>query len=370
MFYYILFYKMNPYSNKYSYFPHVNQSNTISQSVSQNWGLNSNNNYSNQNQKNAIWNNTYSPYNNLYSLNKNQIEKKKQFLNPYNFSSNNHDYSNEKTNQINYNNYNLSSHSSQNSFENKNIWNSSLPNNPISMYTNNYNKADTIIEPSNNNSYLSSTNYNLNYNSNYNQNNNYSKNNNSSSSNKNNNNYYYNNYNKNNYNVYNENKNNKPEEKKEENIIENKEEITFDSNRVETWGDFTQYWIFLHHHNVIQGLQNLIYSKKNFFVFMYGTHDTRGVSWCSDCYYAEPNVNLIKGIIASKEKEKEIYFVNIPIDKEKKSFYKQNQILKMSHVPTLIYFENGKEIRRIIQNDLFNKDRVVDFVMKSYKRFY
>ena len=238
------------------------------------------------------------------------------------------------------------------------------------MYTNNYNKADTIIEPSNNNSYLPSTNYNLNYNSNYNQKNNYSKNNNSSSSNKNNNNYYYNNYNKNNYNVYNENKNNKPEEKKEENIIENKEEITFDSNRVETWGDFTQYWIFLHHHNVINGLQNLIYSKKNFFVFMYGTHDTRGISWCSDCYYAEPNVNLIKGIIASKEKEKEIYFVNIPIDKEKKSFYKQNQILKMSHVPTLIYFENGKEIRRIIQNDLFNKDRVVDFVMKSYKRFY
>ena len=348
---YIYFKKMNPYNNNYSYSPYSNyQKNKISQFESQ---INSNNNLLNQNQKNNIWNNSYSNYNNPYSSNKTETENKNKYLNPYNFPSNKeNDYSIEKTNSTN-NNYNVSQ-ISQNSYQNKNIWNSSLPNNPISMYSNDYNKAKTMLESLNKNSYLSSSNYNSNSNYNNNQYNNYS---NIFNTNNNNNNYSNDNYNK----IYNENKNN---------IVEDKIEKRFENSQTETWRDFSKYWIFLHHHNLIQGLQNLIYSKNNFFVYMYGTHDTKGKSWCSDCYYAEPNVNLIKGIIASKEIEKEIYFVNIPIDKDKKTFYKENQILKMSHVPTLIYFENGKEIRRIVQDDMFNKDKVVDFVMKSYKKFY
>ena len=56
--------------------------------------------------------------------------------------------------------------------------------------------------------------------------------------------------------------------------------------------------------------------------------------WNSDCIYAEVNVNLIKGIISSKKKD--INFVNIYIDKEKKRFYKKKEILKIINVPTLI----------------------------------
>ena len=375
---------MNPYNNIYSYSPSSNyQTNKISQYTSQNWNIKYYNNFSSQNQKNDLWNdsqlncdnnaylnnnsslnnsNNSKIYNNSFNNNQYLKNKNQIFLNPYNFPSlKNNDYSIEKPKPTNYNS--SQNNYQNNNFQNKNynIWNSSLSNNPISMYTNDYNKAKILTENSNKNSYISSYNNNHNYNTNK---------------------YNYSpyNYNNNTFNNTNnkieiekdnllQNKNNIITEKKEELIKENKPEITYDSSKVETWGDFTKYWIFLHHHNVVEGLQNLIYSKKNFFVFMYGTHDSKGRSWCSDCIYAEPNVNLIKGIIASKEKEKEVYFVNIPIDKEKKPFYKKNEILKMIHVPTLIYFEYGKEIRRIIQDELFNKDRVVDFVMKTYKRF-
>ena len=386
---------MNPYYNIYSYSPNSNyQTNKISQYTFQNWNVNYYNNLSNQNQKNDLWNNLKLNYNNnsylnnksslnnsnnssifnkSYNNNSNLNNNNQNFLNPYNFPSlKNHGYSIEKPKPTNYNS---SQNNFQNNYQNKNnnIWNSSLQNNPISMYSNDYNKTKLLTENSNNNLFMSSyKNYNYN-----NDKSNYSSYNNNIINNTNN--YLYNNSNVLN-NVNNnleikkdnliQNENNIITEKKEELIKENKPEITYDSSKIETWGDFTKYWIFLHHHNVIEGLQKLIYSKKNFFVFMYGTHDSKGRSWCSDCVYAEPNVNLIKGIIASKEKEKEVYFVNIPIDKEKKPFYKKNEILKMIHVPTLIYFEYGKEIRRIIQDELFNKDRVVDFVMKTYKKFY
>ena len=268
---------MNPYNN-FSYSTYSNY-----QNKNQSYNNNTNdNNYPYNNNQNQYQSNPY-----------NQNNKNQNFLNPYNFPN---------TLQNNINSYSNT--------QNQNIISkSSLQNNPISMYSNDYYKAKNLINQNN-------TNNNINNNSN------------------------------NNYN------------------------ITYDNTKIETWGDFTKYWIFLHHHNYNEGVKNLLKSKKNFFVFMYGSHDSKGISWCSDCRYAEPNINLIKGIIASKEKEKEIYFINIPIDKEKKPFYKNDIILKLSHVPTLIYFENGKEIRRIIQDDMFDKKKVVDFVMKSYQRFY
>ena len=268
---------MNPYNN-FSYSTYSNY-----QNKNQSYNNNTNdNNYPYNNNQNQYQSNPY-----------NQNNKNQNFLNPYNFPN---------TLQNNTNSYSNT--------QNQNIISkSSLQNNPISMYSNDYYKAKNLINQNN-------TNNNINNNSN------------------------------NNYN------------------------ITYDNTKIETWGDFTKYWIFLHHHNYKEGIQNLLKLKKNFFIYMYGSHDSKGISWCSDCRYAEPNINLIKGIIASKEKEKEIYFINIPIDKEKKPFYKSDNILKLSHVPTLIYFENGNEIRRIIQNDMFDKKKVVDFIMKSYQRFY
>ena len=266
---------MNPYNNNFSYSNYSNYQNS-NQPYNNNTN---NNNYPFNNNQNQYQSNPY-----------NQNNKNQNFLNPYNFpntlKNNTNSYSNPQNQNIIYNS-------------------SSLKNNPISMYTNDYYKAKNLINQNDSN-----------------------------------------------------------------NNLNNDYNITYDNTKIETWGDFTKYWIFLHHHNYKEGIQNLLKLKKNFFVYMYGSHDSKGISWCSDCRYAEPNINLIKGIIASKENEKEIYFVNIPIDKEKKPSYKNDNILKLTHVPTLIYFENKNEIRRIIQNDMFDKKKVIDFIMKSYKRFY
>ena len=99
---------------------------------------------------------------------------------------------------------------------------------------------------------------------------------------------------------------------------------------------------------------------------MYGKHDMRGQSWCSDCDIAAPFINNIKPIIAKNELIKEIYFVNIPIPKEKRKLYSSNRVLKMVHVPTLIYFEKGKEVARIMETQMFSQFEVTSFVEKAY----
>ena len=99
---------------------------------------------------------------------------------------------------------------------------------------------------------------------------------------------------------------------------------------------------------------------------MYGKHDMRGQSWCSDCEIAQPFINNIKPIIAKNEQYKEIFFVNIPIPREKRKLYSSNKILKMVHVPTLIYFQKGREVGRILENQIFSQFQVTSFVEKAY----
>ena len=102
---------------------------------------------------------------------------------------------------------------------------------------------------------------------------------------------------------------------------------------------------------------------------MYGKHDMRGQSWCSDCVIAEPFLDNIKPIIAKNESIKEIYFVNIPIPREKKKLYSSNKVLKMVHVPTLIYFQKGKEVARLTETQMFSQYQVTSFVEKVYTDF-
>ena len=99
---------------------------------------------------------------------------------------------------------------------------------------------------------------------------------------------------------------------------------------------------------------------------MYGKHDMRGQSWCSDCDIAEPFINNIKPIIAKNELIKEIYFVNLPIPREKRKLYSSNKILKLAHVPTLIYFQKGKEVARLMETQMFSQFEVTSFVEKAY----
>jgi thiol-disulfide isomerase/thioredoxin len=133
------------------------------------------------------------------------------------------------------------------------------------------------------------------------------------------------------------------------------------------WANFPKYWIYCTEENFELKIKDLILNQKNFFAFMYGKHDMWGQSWCSDCDIAEPFVNNVKPLIAKNEEIKEIYFVNIPIAKDKKKLYKDNKTLKFHHVPTLIYFQRGKEIRRMTENQMFSQFQVTSFVEKAYE---
>ena len=133
------------------------------------------------------------------------------------------------------------------------------------------------------------------------------------------------------------------------------------------WANFPKYWIYCTEDNFELKIKDLILNKKNFFAFMYGKHDMRGQSWCSDCEIAQPFINNIKAIIAKNEQFKEVYFVNIPIAREKRKLYSSNKILKMAHVPTLIYFQKGREVGRILENQMFSQYQVTSFVEKAYE---
>ena len=137
------------------------------------------------------------------------------------------------------------------------------------------------------------------------------------------------------------------------------------------WANFPKYWIYCTEENFDLKIRDLILSQKNFFAFMYGKHDNiRGQSWCSDCEIAEPFMNNVKPIIAKNEQIKEVYFVNIPVPKDKKKLYHDNKTLKMQHVPTLIYFQKGKEISRLTENQMFSQYQVTSFVEKAYEDVY
>ena len=99
---------------------------------------------------------------------------------------------------------------------------------------------------------------------------------------------------------------------------------------------------------------------------MFGSKDNNNLSWCRDCNFAEPFVSNGKKIVLKNNNS--ILWVNIPIDKDKKYVYKYNKFLKMNCVPTLIYFKNGIEIGRIIQNDLFNQDNINNFIIQSLNK--
>ena len=137
-------------------------------------------------------------------------------------------------------------------------------------------------------------------------------------------------------------------------------------NNFNIWANFPKYWIYCTEENFDLKINDLIRCKKNFFAYMYGKHDIRGISWCSDCEMAKKFVDNVKPIVAKNEQKKEVYFVNIPDAKDKKKLYMANMFLKMTHVPTLIYFKEGREIKRITENQLFTQHAVTDFVESAY----
>ena len=114
-------------------------------------------------------------------------------------------------------------------------------------------------------------------------------------------------------------------------------------------------------------LQELVKNKKNMLVHIYGTIDSSGKSWCPDCVESHPHIEAIKPIIDEKQDEKEIYFIDIPEDWNKRDIYKKNPILKEKRVPTLIYFYQGREMGRIVEDEMSSYDSVKEFIDQIYE---
>jgi thiol-disulfide isomerase/thioredoxin len=136
------------------------------------------------------------------------------------------------------------------------------------------------------------------------------------------------------------------------------------------WKDFPEFWLTFTIENFAANIKKLISEKKSFFLYLYGTHDKNGKSWCPDCVRSEPFVNKAKEIIAARENEKEIYFVNVPIDFDKRAFFRNDKIAKMKRVPTLAFFNKGRELGRIIEHEMDTQEMIDGFVLQVYDEDY
>ena len=116
-------------------------------------------------------------------------------------------------------------------------------------------------------------------------------------------------------------------------------------------------------------LRQLLQNRKTFFLFVYGSHDYTGKSWCSDCNIAMPNVEDGKKVIKNKKFEKEVFFFSLPIYKIYMSDLKDDPVIQLERVPTLIYFENGLERNRLVENELFSYQVVNNFILQAYEQY-
>jgi hypothetical protein len=105
----------------------------------------------------------------------------------------------------------------------------------------------------------------------------------------------------------------------------------------------------------------LIKDKQSFLAYFHGAHDEEThKSWCSDCDIAKP---VIDEVLHSSS----IQVLKLPIldHKEWKRpdyEYRVNPKIKLTKVPTLIYYNNGVEFGRLTEGELFDKQNVINFL--------
>ena len=123
-----------------------------------------------------------------------------------------------------------------------------------------------------------------------------------------------------------------------------------------SWCNSQSWNIYVASGKTLSEIRNIWISKNN-----------KGISWCKDCIIAEPYIKNSKKLVLDNN----YLWINIQIDKEKKYLYQYNHYLKLSILPTLIYFKNGKEICRLVQQSLFNQEKINNFILKCLKNnFY
>ena len=161
------------------------------------------------------------------------------------------------------------------------------------------------------------------------------------------------------------------------NTFNNAKSIDFTNSRfnyliskdnTETEND-TDRFFTLNIFNFSRKIGEMIEERKTFFIYIFGSRDFTGQSWCSDCNIARPNVERAKNLIKNKRYEREVYFISIPIEKIYMEDLGNDPIIQLERVPTLIFFENGIERNRLIENDLFSFQIINEFIMQAYNQY-
>ena len=67
------------------------------------------------------------------------------------------------------------------------------------------------------------------------------------------------------------------------------------------------------------------------------------------------------------EPKKELYFVNISVNINQKEIYRNDPIVRMKRIPTLIYFSKGVEMGRIIEKEMATQENIDSFIDQIYE---
>ena len=129
----------------------------------------------------------------------------------------------------------------------------------------------------------------------------------------------------------------------------------------------SKYWITTTPSNFNQIVKDHLKDKKDFLVYLYGDHDAQGRSWCPDCVIAQPYVDNVLPRIMKNESKKEVYFINISVSMKQREIYRNDKILKLRRIPTLIYFSKGVEMGRLVEDDMASQENIDSFIEQIYE---
>ena len=129
----------------------------------------------------------------------------------------------------------------------------------------------------------------------------------------------------------------------------------------------TKYWIETTKSNFSSIIKDYLKQKKDFIVYIYGDKDEKGRSWCPDCVVAEPFVEKAMEKIKEYESQKEVYFINISVEMFNREIYRNDKILKMKRIPTIIYFSQGVEMGRLVEGDMASQENIDAFIDQIYE---
>ena len=110
-------------------------------------------------------------------------------------------------------------------------------------------------------------------------------------------------------------------------------------------------------------LAALLKNKKCFFAYIHGAYDQQtNKSWCSDCDVAKP---VVEKQLDKLEDKKNFVFAKFPIEtsaewKNPQYVYRTNKF-KVTSVPTLIFYNKGVEMIRLVEDQLFDESNVAEF---------